>query len=235
MRWVLVVLWGMAVWKGRREPVRAAVTVGLVLSMGMQLSLLAADGLLSVETALPLHLCGLFGVLSIPLLWWESQPLYEASAFLAGPAAFLTLFFPAVIPCSHPQLMALAFHQLHVLVALTPVFLARCGKPLPVNPRRTLILGSGYLLFVCAFNRAFHTNYLFLRAAPAGTPLFWLLSYGQPVYIAALLMLCMPVFSWLSGLFALIEEQRTSISPGNTSSCSPYSRYTAPCTNRGRG
>lgn len=235
MQWGLVVIWGLWLWKGRTEAVRVCMTLGLLLSMGLQLALLAADGLFSLETALPLHLCGLFGVLSIPLLWYASQPLYEASAFLAGPAAFLTLFFPAVIDCSHPRLMAFAFSQLHVLVALTPVFLARTGKPLPLHPRRTLILGSGYLLFICAFNRAFQTNYLFLQAAPANTPLFWLLSHGQTVYILSLLMLCMTAFSWLSGLFVRIEERRSTLSPGNRSSCSPYSRYTAPCTSRGRG
>lgn len=48
------------------------------------------------------------------------SPLYELSAFLAGPAAAVTLLFPAVIESSRPVLMRLAFLQLHVLVALTP-------------------------------------------------------------------------------------------------------------------
>ena len=208
MQWGLVVLWGTAIAVGKPKWVRLAMTLGLAGAMVTQLVLLHLDGLLTVETALPLHLCGLFGCLSIPLLWLESRPLYEASAFLAAPAAFLTLFFPAVIECSHPVLMALAFGQLHVLVALTPVFLWRTGKPLPTNPRRTLILGSGYLLFIWAFNRAFGTNYLFLRAAPAGTPLEVIHMRGEAFYCCALAMLCMPVFSLLQGLYVRVQSRK---------------------------
>ena len=125
---------------------------------------------------------GCLGVLSIPMLLWRApQPLYELSAFLAGPAAAVTLLFPAVIESSRPVLMRLAFLQLHVLVALTPVMLWRAGKPLPTDPRRALVLASGYLLAVAALNRALHTNYLFLSAAPAGTPLQWLYARGGGV------------------------------------------------------
>lgn len=97
--------------------------------MAMQIMLLWLDGQLTLQTGLPLHLCGLFGVLSIPMLLWRApQPLYELSAFLAGPAAAVTLLFPAVIESSRPVLMRLAFLQLHVLVALTPVMLWRGRK-----------------------------------------------------------------------------------------------------------
>ncbi len=205
MQWILVAVWGgsmlLCVQKGFLNPFRIAMALGLAASMGLQLVLLWQDGLLSIQTALPLHLCGLFGVLSIPMLWRAPAPLWELSAFLAGPAAFITLFFPAVMACSHPQWMAFAFDQLHVLVALTPVFLAITGKPLPRDPRRALLLGSGYLCFIGAFNRAFHTNYLFLRQAPSGTPLALFLSRGTAFYVCSLLMLCMAVFTQLKWLY----------------------------------
>lgn len=80
--------------------------------MAMQIMLLWLDGQLTLQTGLPLHLCGLFGVLSIPMLLWRApQPLYELSAFLAGPAAAVTLLFPAVIESSRPVLMRLAFYS----------------------------------------------------------------------------------------------------------------------------
>ena len=191
-----------------------------------QLWLLHLDGLLMLETALPLHLCGLFGILSIPMLWRAPAVLWEASTFLGAPAALLTLFFPAVMPTSHPRLMQLAFFQLHVLVGLAPLFLYRTGKPLPTNPRRTLVVGNGYVLFVGAFNRAFQTNYLFLRLAPLGTPLETLFARGTAFYLCALEMLAMLVFTCLKPLY---------LTAGNRSSYSRYSRCTAPCTSRGRG
>lgn len=204
---LLLALWGGAVWwcagrVGREGVIRAAMAVGLAASMAVQLALLRLDGQLTLQTGLPLHLCGLFGVLSIPMLLWRApQPLYELSAFLAAPAAAVTLLFPAVIASSRPVLMRLAFLQLHVLVALTPVMLWRAGKPLPTDPRRALVLASGYLLAVAAFNRALNTNYLFLSAAPAGTPLKRLYVRGGGYYICALAMLCMVVLRLLADAY----------------------------------
>lgn len=204
---LLMALWGGAVWwgagrTGREGVVRGVMAVGLAASMAVQLALLQLDGQLTLQTGLPLHLCGLFGVLSIPMLLWRApQPLYELSAFLAAPAAAVTLLFPAVIASSRPVLMRLAFLQLHVLVALTPVMLWRAGKPLPTDPRRALVLASGYLLAVAAFNRALNTNYLFLSAAPAGTPLKWLYVRGGGYYICALAMLCMVVLRLLADAY----------------------------------
>lgn len=204
---LLMALWGGVVWwgagrTGREGVVRGVMAVGLAASMAVQLALLRLDGQLTLQTGLPLHLCGLFGVLSIPMLLWRApQPLYELSAFLAAPAAAVTLLFPAVIASSRPVLMRLAFLQLHVLVALTPVLLWRAGKPLPADPRRALVLASGYLLGVAAFNRAFRTNYLFLSAAPAGTPLKWLYARGGGYYVCALAMLCMVVLRLLAHVY----------------------------------
>lgn len=227
MQWMLLSAWIVVilVWRGRAM-LRPLLACAIALSMGLQLWLLHLDGLLGLETALPLHLCGLSGMLSIPALWHMPAFLWEAFAFLSAPAAFLTLLFPAVMPCSHPRLMAFAFSQLHVLIALMPLYHLQTGKPLPDDPRRTLILGNGYLLLVGAFNRVLQTNYLFLRAAPVGTPLALLFSRGLPFYICSLEMLCMLTFLWLKRLFVTVR---------NNSSYSLYSRYTAPCTNRGRG
>ena len=100
---LLMALWGGVVWwgagrTGREGVVRGVMAVGLAASMAVQLALLRLDGQLTLQTGLPLHLCGLFGVLSIPMLLWRApQPLYELSAFLAAPAAAVTLLFPAVI------------------------------------------------------------------------------------------------------------------------------------------
>lgn len=214
MQWILLVLWsGLIAYGARRKPdwLRITIAVGLISAMGTQLLLLRADGLLSMETALPLHLCSLFGVLCIPMLWRAPKLLFEACCFLGSPCAFLTLFFPAPAQCSHPLWMQAAFHQLHVLVALMPFYWYCTNKPLPTDPRGTLVAGSGYLLFISLFNQKFNTNFLFLRAAPAGTPLEWLLSRGQSFYLCSLLMLGMLVFSWLKPIYAI---------SGNSSSCS---------------
>lgn len=174
--------------------------------MGMQLLLLHLDGLLTWEAMLPLHLCSLFGCLLLFFLPKSPPVLMEAVCFLGAPGALLTLFFPAVISCSHPVLMQLAFYQLHVLISLTPLYWHACKKQLPNDPRRTLILGSCYLVCISWFNRTFGTNYLFLRSAPAGTPLVWLASRGTLFYLCALEMLCMLVFSFLKPFYAYLRK-----------------------------
>ena len=58
-----------------------------------------------------------------------------------------------------------------------------------------------YLLAVAALNRALHTNYLFLSAAPAGTPLQWLYARGGGYYVCALSMLCMTLFRLLADAY----------------------------------
>ena len=209
MQWFTAAAWGalvVALTPAHGRALRHWMAAGLALAMAAQLWLLRMEGLLTLETGLPLHLCGLFGVLSIPLLYTKTPWLYELSAFLAAPAALSALAFPAVVPCRYPTLMLLAFSQLHALVALSPVYLWRMGKPLPTDPRRALVLGSGYLLLISAFNRATGANYLFLRSAPTGTPLWTLFARGGAFYVCSLALLCMTVFSLLSNLYGYLRK-----------------------------
>lgn len=209
MQWILLAVWSSVIVLGvrqQRRHLRPVIALGLISAMGTQLLLLKLDGLFSWETVLPLHLCSLFGVLSIPMLWHAPDVLFEACCFLGAPGALLTLFFPAVVHCSHPLLMQWAFYQLHVLVALMPLYWRLTEKPLPGDPRRTLVVGSGYLLFISLFNRIFKTNYLFLRAAPQGTPLDWLFRQGHFFYLSSLILLCMLVFSWLKCFYAYLRK-----------------------------
>lgn len=199
--WLLVILWGTS--SARRIFIlRFVLTFGLISAMGMQMLLLHLDGQLNLQTGLPLHLCGLFGILCIPLLWHTPAPLFEALVFLGAPAAAMALLFPAPSSSSHPLLIQWAFFQLHAILALTPLFFLRTGKPLPVCAHRALVLGNGYLVFVCAFNRIFQSNYLFLRLAPSGTPLALLFSRGSMFYLCSLELLCMLILSLLMPLYA---------------------------------
>lgn len=197
MQWWLLAVWGWVAWRGTPRG-GWAMGAAVWLTMATQLVLLHADGLLSVQTALPLHLCSLMGLL-LPLLLWRAPPvLYEAAFFLGAPAALITLFFPAVIDSSHPVLMRLAFYTLHVLIAVAPLYLHQTKRPLPTDPRRTLVVGSGYMAAVGVANRLLGTNYLFLRAAPAHTPLALLMQRGTAFYVCALGIVCMAAFCWLA-------------------------------------
>ena len=134
MQWLLLLWWSAIILYGthkRARWLRLLLAAGLAGAMGTQLWLLHVDGLLRWQDALPLHLCSLFGCLCIPMLWRAPKLLFECCCFLGAPGAFLTLFFPAVVRCSHPFLMQAAFYQLHVLVALLPLYWHAQEKPLP--------------------------------------------------------------------------------------------------------
>lgn len=233
VRWLTLAAWcALCLWargKYRAALFGAAYTLAVALSMLTQLRLLHADGMLSLSTALPLHLCSLMGVLSPLIIWRSPAWLYELSYFLGAPCALATLLFPAMVASSRPALMAAAFYRLHALVALAPVYARAQGKPLPTDPRRAFVIGNGYLLLVSAVNRLLDTNYLFLRYAPVGTPLEWLARGGGGAYILALELLCMLLMRALASMARAIE--------GNRRACTPCSRRSAPCTTppRARG
>ena len=199
--WLMVILWGTAS-RQRVAFLRLVLALGLLSAMGLQLLVLHLDNQLNLQTGLPLHLCGLFGLVCVPLLWYAPALLFEALMYLGAPAAALALLFPAPAGSSHPLLTHWAFFQLHAILALTPLFFLRTGKPLPIRAHRALVLGNGYLVFVCAFNRMFQSNYLFLQAAPSGTPLALLFSRGSQFYLCSLELLCMLILSLLIPLYA---------------------------------
>lgn len=206
MRWLSLLMWTMlAVYGGRRPGRRlltaAMLTAGLAVSMAGQMFLLWQDGLLSLQTGLPLHICGMMAALSIPLVWLRPGWLYGFSLYLGMPCAAMALVFPAVISCSRPLLMAAHFDRLHGLILACGLFVMAQEKPLPRSGAPAFLLGSGYLLFVWRINFAIGSNYLFLRAAPRGTPLEWLVARGEGFTLCSYLLLAMVVIRLMSDVW----------------------------------
>ena len=203
MQWLQFLFWGALTLWASRDPRRARIwayvlCAGLLISMATQMWLLWEIGQFSVSTAVPLHLCSIMGVLSIPMLLTRSKILYAAALLLGAPCALLALLFPAIAESARPQLMASSFFRLHVLIFWAPVLLMLRGFPLSLDPRPVLLAGVGYMALVALFNLLFHTNYLFLRLAPAGTPLEWMAEGGPVAYVASFVMIGMVVSSVLS-------------------------------------
>ena len=206
MRWLSLLMWTMLAvyggrWPGRRLHTAAMLTAGLAVSMAGQMFLLWQDGLLSLQTGLPLHICGMMAVLSIPLVWLKPGWLYGFSLYLGMPCAALALVFPAVIASSRPLLMAAHFDRLHGLILACGLFVMAQEKPLPRSGAPAFLLGSGYLLFVWRINSAIGSNYLFLRAAPRGTPLEWLVARGEGFTLCSYLLLALLLIRLMSDVW----------------------------------
>lgn len=212
MQWGMLMVWCALAYYGASAPRRTITAVmlaaGLILSMGSQLWLLYLDGQLTLAAGLPLHLCSFSAVVSILLCCHYHATGYHFLLMLGAPGALLALSFPAMVASRYPLAMAIAFYRLHAVIVATAVFFWRQQKPLPTNPRRVFLAGNGLLLFAALANQLTGANYLFLRAAPSGTPLAWLIRPGYAVYAASLEMLCMLLLSWLMPLYRRLDHLR---------------------------
>lgn len=168
----------------RREPGsyrRFAWLLGLMIAAAMltQEVILLLSGMLTWAAGLPLHLCSLMGVLTLPTLLSRSRTLRSAALFVGVPGAALALIFPAVLQTPWPHLTAFAFHTLHAGLLCAPwLIIARGWQPVPADAWR-----AGLVLLIAAaaamaVNPLTGGNYLFLAYPIAGTPLAWLGQWG---------------------------------------------------------
>lgn len=172
---------------------RAAWTLGLTVYAAMvaQEGVLLASGALTWQTGLPLHLCAMMGVLSLPMLLSGSRFLWHLSLYLGLPGAAMALLFPAVLSTPWPRITELSFFVLHaglILAPLMPLCLGRKPQPGGAVSAGVFLLAAG--LIVIAVNERLGSNYLFVSWAIPGTPLEGLARQGVTRYRVMLAALC---------------------------------------------
>ncbi len=203
-----------------------ALRTALATGMGAQMAALARDGLLTLQTALPLHLCSFSAVvamLALPSGAAAALPTDGARLLrlardwlwlLGAPCALLALLFPAVRPTSLPWLTEAGFYQLHAALLCAPLYLRLAANaPLPTDPRPALLAGLLLTACVAGFDRATGCNYLFLLRAPQGTPLAAMAARGAPTYAAALAVSGMALTSALCAGCARIGARKKDGAP----------------------
>ena len=171
---------------------RLSLVLGLTIwcAMMTQEAVLLFSGMLTWQTGLPLHLCSLTGLLSLPMLMTQNGLLWHFSLYLGLPGAALALLFPAVPQTDFPQLAHISFYLLHACLMLAPLIPLSLGKrPTLRGAAETwialMVLGAA----VMAVNALLGSNYLFLHWPVAGTPLSWLSRQGEGMYRAYLALL----------------------------------------------
>ena len=188
---------------------RGAWTLGLTVygAMAVQEGVLLASGMLTCQTGLPLHLCSMMGVLSLPMLVTGRRFLWHLSLFLGLPGATLALIFPAVLPTPWPLVTELSFFALHaglMLAPLLPLCLGRRPSPGGAWASGGFLLIVG--LAVIALNDRLGSNYLFVSGAVPGTPLERLSRWGLTGYRLALAGLVAAVLAAEAVVVRLIEK-----------------------------
>ena len=177
----------------------------LLASMAATALLLALEG--RWEEAIPLHLCSLSALCAAALALRPRQGMLDFLWYLGMPGAALALAFPAPAVSRHQALLTGSYLLTHALILLIPAFLMAAGmRPAPGRAAVLFLLLQGIALAACAVNRELGTDFLFLSAPPAGTPLEAVYAWGYPYYLIGLetmmLLLCMGMDALARCLFA---------------------------------
>lgn len=148
---------------------------GTYAAMLVQELLLLAAGKLTWRSGLPLHLCSLMGLLSLPMLLSRKPLLFQLSLYLGIPGGLLALTFPAVAETPWPWLTELAFAAMHCGVILTPL-LPMCLGDRPTPMGAWWAFGALVLMACTALlaNALTGGNYFFLN----GSPIAWMNGWG---------------------------------------------------------
>ena len=174
----------------------------LCVSLGATLALLLLEG--RWREAIPLHLCSLSALSAIWLAFFPRQALLDFLWYLGMPGAALALLFPAPAVSRLQALLDASYVVTHALILVIPaVRMARGMRP---KRGRSLAM-MGTLLVIAAVagavNRRLGTDFLFLAAPPAGTPLEAVFDAGYAIYLAFLfsmmLALCLTMDALAGG------------------------------------
>lgn len=196
---------------GKRLYRRAAWTLGLTAyaAMAVQELILLAAGLLNWRTGLPLHLCSMAGLLTLPMLLSGRRALWHLSLYAGVPGALAALLFPAVLQTPWPHTTALAFHLMHCMVVLAPFLPLALGRtPSPWGAASAFVLLALAACLAGGVNALTGGNYLFLHGPVAGTPLEALARGGLWPYRLRLAGLCAALLAAEGALTALITRFR---------------------------
>jgi hypothetical integral membrane protein (TIGR02206 family) len=166
--------------------VRLGLCAGLVAAQLVEQWSAHAEGRLTLQQALPLHLCDLNWMLAMAGALSLERRLAEPLYFFALAGTLPAIVTPD-LPAGFSSLRFLAYFSTHGLVVVTALVLTFGFGLLPGRgaPWRAFLLLNLYALLVTPVNLALGTNYLYLRAKPMpGTPLDW---FGPwPYYVLVL-------------------------------------------------
>lgn len=171
----------------RRRLAPALCALRAVLSVSM----LTTEGILLAQgrwrEALPLHLCSVSALCALALPARGGQGRFDFLGYLGMPGALLALIFPAPAISRWQALLDASYYTTHALILAMPLCLMAAGRRIRRGRALPLFfLTQGLALAAYAVNLCLGTDYLFLMAPPAGTPLETAYAWGRPAYLLAL-------------------------------------------------
>lgn len=171
-----------------------------LLGAAMLASVCTTETLLLLEghwtEALPLHLCSISALVALGIACGVRGLALDFLWYLGMPGAALGLLFFAPAVSRWQTAFNAAYTATHALILVIPACaIARGSRPRMGRAPEMMALLQGIALLAFAVNRALGTDFLFLMAPPAGTPLGPVIARSYPAYLlaleAAMLALCL--------------------------------------------
>lgn len=171
--------------KGKLARIQGFLSGILACSLITTLVLLALDG--NIRDALPLHLCGLSALAALALGLGAGGIALNFLWYLGMPGALLALLFPAPALSRYQALLNISYVVTHALILILPVLSMATGRmPRAHFAADMMILLQMIAVPVFFVNRALGTDFMFLSAPPANTPLETVFSWGYGAYLMCL-------------------------------------------------
>ncbi|GIP16528.1 hypothetical protein J40TS1_21700 [Paenibacillus montaniterrae] len=160
---------------------------------------------------LPIHLCGFAIVLLMLHVYRPTALINEILFSLTLPGALIALIFPGWT--AEPVMGFIHIHSFiyHGIITVYPLLLLASGELRP-NWRqlwKVAIFLALIIPFVYSFNAYSGTNYMFLNAPIANSPLMLIYeTFGANGYIAGLVMVAVVVWLLQYSLYGLLAKAR---------------------------
>lgn len=121
-----------------------------------------------IRSSLPLHLCGMSGILAGLVMFWRNQWLFELLLYWGIPGGIHSLLTP-VLSNGNDNFLFFEFYLVHAGIILSPLFLIYF---LEMQPRKNswlkiFLLSQFFLLSVGIINWLIGSNYMYVAEKPS--------------------------------------------------------------------
>lgn len=162
-----------------------------ILRSVLTVSLAVTEGILLLEgrwqEAIPLHLCSISAIAALFTAFGAGAWALDFLWYLGIPGAMLALLFPAPAVSRYQALLNASYVATHALIIVIPLWLLAKGRRVRKGRScRMLLVMQALALLAFFVNRQLGTDFMFLMAPPAGTPLCIAYAWGYGFYLLTL-------------------------------------------------
>ena len=156
--------------KGLQNKVRLFIIIALLISEGSLHVWRFLIGKWSVQTSLPLHLCGISIIMSIIMLINKKYFIFELTYFWGLIGAVLAIITPALdITYTHYRFWQFLTAHAFIVLAVMYMIIIEGYRPRYKSIWKTYLATNLLMFFIAGINWLIESNYLYLRTKPVSS------------------------------------------------------------------